>query len=283
METRELRYFVAVAEELHFGRAAQRLMISQPPLSRAIQQLERRLGVILLDRGARTIALTEAGSVLLHEARVALEAVEAAERRTRHAAASPFRVRLATKAGAAKELLSRLLDSYAADPSAAAIEVLLCGPGEPENLLRSGRADVALLQLPYDLTAGLETEELHTEQQVLVLPAAHPLASRGQLSITEVRTIPGLPLPRWPGPDGSYPEGAGPQVRDFTQLIQLIMLGRACALLPESLGTTLGDDYAVLPVPDAAAVITVMAWPAHSKSRAVADLVSAALRLFSGS
>lgn len=101
VETRELRYFVAVAEELHFGRAAQRLAMAQPPLSRAIQQLERRLGVVLLHRTAREVALTDAGSVLLREARAALDAVEAAERRTRRAAAERPGVVLATKAGAA--------------------------------------------------------------------------------------------------------------------------------------------------------------------------------------
>ncbi|MYZ09402.1 LysR family transcriptional regulator, partial [Streptomyces sp. SID2999] len=78
LETRELRYFMAVAEELHFGRAAERLGMAQPPLSRAIQQLERRLGVALLARDRRGVSLTGAGEVLLHEGRVALDAATAA-------------------------------------------------------------------------------------------------------------------------------------------------------------------------------------------------------------
>src|SRR5258707_7125527 len=87
METRELRYFVAVAEELHFGRAAQRLGIAQPPLSRAIRQLERRMGVTLIERTSRRVRLTAAGEVLLHEGRQALNAVTAATRRAQRAGA----------------------------------------------------------------------------------------------------------------------------------------------------------------------------------------------------
>ncbi|MDX3194533.1 LysR family transcriptional regulator [Streptomyces sp. MN03-5084-2B] len=275
METRELRYFVAVAEELHFGRAAQRLTMAQPPLSRAIQQLERRLGVVLLHRTSRTIALTEAGTVLLREARAALDAVEAAERRTRRATGDRPAVVLAAKAGASRELLSKLLDAYAAEPGAVAVEVLLCGPGEPERVLRNGRADVALLHRPYDTTAGFDTEELSTEQQVVVLPKGHPLAGRTQLSPAEIHELTDLPLPRWPG----HPDGPGPQVRDHTQLFQLISLGLACAVVPESLRAELRDDYAIVPVPDAPAVTTVIAWPPHSRSRAVADLVRTASRL----
>ncbi|MQY06140.1 LysR family transcriptional regulator [Actinomadura macrotermitis] len=279
VETRELRYFVAVAEELHFGRAAQRLGMAQPPLSRAIQQLERRLGAVLLHRSARAVALTEAGSVLLREARLVLEAVEAAERRTRRAAVDRPAVVLATKAGASSELLSKLLDAYAAEPGAVAVEVVLGGPGEPERRLRNGSADVALLLRPYDTTAGFETEDLYTEQQVVVLPAGHPLAGRPHMSMSEVHALTELPLPRWPRPDGSYPEGPGPQVRDHTQLIQLIALGRACAVMPESLRAQLRDDHAIVPVPDAPAVTTVIAWPPHSRSQAVADLVRTATRL----
>src|ERR1700761_5452013 len=281
METRELRYFIAVAEELHFGRAAQRLGIAQPPLSRAIGQLQRRLGVTLLDRTSRTVTLTEAGSVLLVEGRAALDAVDAADRRTRRAAlaaGSPQMV-LVTKAGAESERLAKLLDAYAAEPDAAEVDVILCGPGEQERLLRDGRADVGLLHRPFDSIAGFDAEELGTQGQVVILPAGHPLTTRPHVTTAEVAALPGLPLPRWPGVDGRYPDGPGPKVRDHTQLLQLIALGRACSILPESAGAYLPDDLAAVPVPDAHQVTTVIAWPPHSHSRAVATLVRTATRL----
>jgi LysR family transcriptional regulator, benzoate and cis,cis-muconate-responsive activator of ben and cat genes len=281
METRELRYFVAVAEELHFGRAAQRLGIAQPPLSRAIAQLERRLGVRLLERTSRAVTLTEAGSVLLREGQAALDAVDAADRRTRRAAAAAGQpgLVLVTKAGASIELLAKLLEAYAAEPGAVTVDVLLCAIAEQERLLRDGRADVALLHRPFDATTGFDTEELCTEGQVVVLPAGHPLTSRTCLQMADVTELPGLPLPRWPGRDGSYPDGPGPQVHDNTQLHQLIALGRACAVLPESCRVNLRPDLAAVPVADAPQVTTVIAWPPHSRSQAVAGLVRAATRL----
>jgi LysR family transcriptional regulator, benzoate and cis,cis-muconate-responsive activator of ben and cat genes len=282
METRELRYFVAVAEELHFGRAAERLGIAQPPLSRAIQQLERRLGVALLNRDSRSVTLTEAGSVLLVEGQAALDAVEAAGRRTRRAALAatghPGLV-LVTKAGASTELLSKLLDAYAAEPGAVAVDVVLCGIAEQEGLLRDGRADVALLHRPFDSTVGFDTEDLCTEGQVVILPAGHPLTGRSHLRMADVTTLPGLPLPRWPERDGTYPDGPGPEVRDSTQLSQLIALGRASAVLPESSRAHLHAGLAAVPVLDAPAVTTVIAWPPHSRSPALAGLVRAASRL----
>jgi DNA-binding transcriptional LysR family regulator len=282
METRELRYFVAVAEELHFGRAAQRLGIAQPPLSRAIRQLERRLGVALLERTSRMVALTEAGSVLLVEGRAALDAVDAAGRRTRRAArtvAGDPGLVLVTKAGASSELLAKLLDAYAAEPGAVTVDVLLCGVAEQERVLRDGRADVALLHRPFDSIAGFDTEELCTEGQVVVLPAGHSLTGRSHLRMADVTALPGLPLPRWPGPGGTYPEGPGPQVRDHTQLLQLIELGRAAAVLPESCRSGLSRGLAAVPLLDAAPVTTVIAWPPHSRSRPLAGLIEAATRI----
>ncbi len=279
METRELRYFVAVAEELNFVRAAARLGIAQPPLSRAISLLERRLGVTLLERSSRGASLTEAGSVLLREARAALDAVEAAERRTRRAAQGQAGLVLVTKAGASTERLAKLLDVYEAEPDSVPLEVVLCGIAEQERMLRDGRADVALLHLPFDSTAGFDVEELWSERQVLLLPAGHPLTTREHVRLAEVNDLPGLPLPRWPRRDGTYPDGPGPQVRDNTQVLQLVSLGRACMVTPESACVHLPETIRAVPVLDAAPVTTVIAWPPHSRSRALAVLVRTATRL----
>lgn len=279
MEIRELQYFVAVAEELHFGKAAERLDIAQPALSRTIAQLERRLGVTLLERTSRKVALTDAGSVLLAEARSILSAVATAERRTQEAANSQPRVVLAVKTGTAGELLAKLLDAYRAEPGAAPVELLLCEAHQHRRLLLSGQADVALLHLPFDPAEGLDTETLYTEKQVAILPIAHPLAARAQIRAAELAALPDLPPARWCRADGSYPDGPGPQVRNLGQIYQLIALGRTTVVVPESAAVDLRRDLVTVPVLDAPPVTTVIAWPPHSRQRAVADLVRVATRL----
>ncbi|MFE0691270.1 LysR family transcriptional regulator [Streptomyces xiamenensis] len=284
LETRELRYFVAVAEELHFGRAAERVGIAQPPLSRAIQRLERRLGVPLLTRNRRGVRLTSAGEVLLHEGRAALDATTAAARRARRAGGAGDRegggerLVLAVKAGASHDLLHALLDAYAAEPGAAEIEVLPSGTCEQGEMLRDGRADVALMHAPFNSLAGFDSEELRSEGQIAVLPAGHPLAARGALSLAEVGDIPGLPLARW-ARHGTYPPGPGPEIHDQTQLAQLIALGRTVAVYPESARAWLWAEHAAVPLTDAPPVVTHLAWPAHSRSLALAGLVRTATRL----
>jgi LysR family transcriptional regulator, benzoate and cis,cis-muconate-responsive activator of ben and cat genes len=282
VETRELRYFVAVAEESHMGRAAERLGMAQPPLSRAIAQLERRLGAELFVRGPRGVTLTTAGRTLLDEGRAALAAVEAAERRTRRAvAAGPGRatVVLTAKAGASSELMAKLLDAYAAEPDAVDVEVVLSAPGHQAPMLRDGRADVAILHRPFDDLSGFDVDPLAVEGQVLILPSGHPASSRAAMTVAEARSIPDLPLPRWPHLDGTYPEGPGPELRDLTQVLQLVRLGRAALVLPESARANLRDGLAVVPLSDAPQVTTVIAWPPHSTSAGVAGLVRTAGRL----
>jgi DNA-binding transcriptional LysR family regulator len=185
---------------------------------------------------------------------------------------------LAVKAGTSDELLATLLDAYAAEPDAIAVDVRLCGPGEQERMLRDGRADVALLHRPFDVTAGFDTEELHTEGQVVVLPAGHPLTRRSHVLLAEVTDLPDLPMPRIVRADGTYRDGPGPLLRDHMQLNQLIALGRACVIVPESARTQLRGGVATVPVLDAPTVTTVIAWPPQSRSRAVAGLVRTATR-----
>ncbi|BBA95793.1 putative LysR family transcriptional regulator [Actinacidiphila reveromycinica] len=284
LETRELRYFLAVAEELHFGRAAERLGMAQPPLSRAIQRLERRLGVTLLRRDRRGVALTGAGEVLLDEGRAALDAATAAARRTRRAGGadrpggSPHRLVLAVKAAASHELLQKLLHAYAAEPGAVEVEVLPSGTCEQEDMLRDGRADAALMHKPFNSLAGFDSEELLTEGQIAVLPAGHPLAARTSLTLAEVGGIPDLPLARW-ARRGVHPPGPGPEIHDQTQLAQLIALGRTVAVFPDSARAWLWAEHAAVPLSDAPPVVTHIAWPAHSRSLALAGLVRTATRL----
>ncbi|QGA06815.1 LysR family transcriptional regulator [Nocardioides sp. dk884] len=281
METRELRYFLAVAEESHVGRAAQRLGMAQPPLSRAIAGLERRLDADLFVRTPRGVSLTSAGETLLREGRAALRRGRGRERRTRRTAAAGARapVILTAKAGASSELMAKLLDAYATEPDAVDVEVVLSPPGHQAAMLRDGRADVAILHQPFDDTSGFDLDPLTVEDQVLILPAGHAASARTEMTVAEATSIPDLPLPRWPHLDGTYPDGPGPELRDLTQVLQLVRLGRTALVLPESARANLRDGLAVVPLTDAPQVTTVIAWPPHSTSPAVAGLVRTAGRL----
>jgi len=267
MDSRELAYFVAVAEELNFGRAATRLGIAQPPLSRAVQQLERRMGVTLLARTSRQVSLTPAGEVLLHEGRKALSSLTAAERRAQRAG-SP-RLVLVMKPNSDGGLLEKILAQYAADPASVEVEMLICGIGEQARLLREGEADAALLRFPHDDAEGFAYEELLTEPDVAVLPRTHRLADRATLTMADLGDE---QLPHWPG----SPPNGGPLVRDGSQLAQLIALGRTIALLPASTEAHLRADLTCVPVTDAPTSTLAIAWPEDSRSRPLAALIEAA-------
>lgn len=279
LETRELRYFLAVAEEQHFGRAAELLGMAQPPLSRAIRQLESRLGVRLFDRDRRGARLTEAGRVLAREATRVLEAVAAAQRRTRRAANPETPIVLATKAGASHDLLQRLLATLGGKPELPAVKVLLCEVGEQARLLREGQADLAIMHRPVDDLVGLDTADLYTESQVAIVPATHPLADRELLTLAEIQDIPDLPIARWPKIDGSYPEGSGPEVHTQSQIAHLVALGKTLLIIPASSRAWQWPAHVAVPVIDAPDITTVLAWPQERHDADISTVVRIATML----
>ncbi|GGN80882.1 LysR family transcriptional regulator [Streptomyces albiflavescens] len=268
MESRPLRYFVAVAEELNFARAAERLGISPPPLSRAIRQLESEMGVTLFERTTHSVALTPAGAVLLSEARIALDALQAAERRTQRAAAPDPKLVLAIKADGDGGLLEPILARFASEPATVPVAVRLCGWHEQPRLLRQGEADAALVHEPFDHT-GLDTETLATEPRVAALAAAHPLAARDCLTLADL----GLR----PGDVHRYLDEIRGNGRDLAQLLMLVALGDVAPLLPASVAVRYPRPGVVYrPVSDAPPAVLVIAWPQQSCSTATAALVRAA-------
>ncbi|ANN18750.1 LysR family transcriptional regulator [Amycolatopsis orientalis] len=279
LETRQLRYFVAVAEELHFGRAAERLSIAQPPLSRAIRELERRLDVRLLERTTRQVTLTGAGEVFLRDARIALEAVAAAERRARQAGRPDPRLRLALKADHDAGLLPKIIETYEAEDGALPIELVLGGRGEQPRQLRDGRADVALVPSPFD-SSRLDFEPLLTEPRLVALAANDPLAARSRLSLADLagRLLPdGAPADQGPTAGPPATAAAHGPVSDLTQIFKLVELGTIVCFLPVSVADRYrrtGITY--LPVDDLEPTTLAVMWPQDSRSPAVAAFVRAA-------
>jgi DNA-binding transcriptional LysR family regulator len=187
MEMRHLRYFVVLAEECHFGRAAERLHMAQSPLSHQIRQLEDELGVSLFDRTTRRVTLTGAGERYLERIREALRAVEVAgDEARRIAAGATGHVAIGFTGSATYEMLPAL--SHDLRASFPGIELDLRGelltPDQVDALI-SGELDVGILRPPVR-DPRLDVRTLRTEQLIAALPASHRLAQRRRLRLDEL-------------------------------------------------------------------------------------------------
>ena len=176
----QLRGFVAVAEELHFGRAAERLLMTQPPLSRQIQKLERSVGVRLLDRDNRKVSLTPAGAAFLTEARRLLTLAEVAPDRARRiAAGSTGTVRIGFTAASTYGTLTRVLNAVATAAPDIDLDLYEMVTSEQVAGLQSGELDLGLARPPFD-TEQFASRLLHTEPMVLAVPVGHWMTTLGR-------------------------------------------------------------------------------------------------------
>ncbi|RSM35720.1 LysR family transcriptional regulator [Amycolatopsis balhimycina DSM 5908] len=278
-DLRRLEAFVAVAEELNFGRAADRLGLTQPSLSRAVGALERELAVALFDRTTRRVALTPAGEAMLPDARAAVEAARAAARRARRAGG----LVVVSKPDGDLGLLPGILDALG-EPA----ELLFAATGdEAASMLRDGRGDVALVAAPFD-RAGLDVEQVATESRVAAQPSGREART--------LREVLARPAVTWPGVDARLdayyrardprtrpadppPERLGPPAKDLAEALRLVELGQAVTFLPVSVARRYPrEGVAYREIDGLSDVRLQVAWPATSRSPRVAAFVRTATR-----
>jgi len=247
MELRHLRYFVAVAEELSFTRAAERLGISQPPLSAQIRQLEEELGSQLLYRRSRGVELTSAGKLLFEEARLILKQVETTKTSVRRRArAETGRLLLGAAGGTYfHPLIPEIIREYGKrfpdivlTPQASSTSLLIAR-------LRTGNIDIAFLRPPIADTTDLVLEPLVSEDSVVVLPKSHKLAGMESLPLAALSKDIFLMYPRTLNPDNydaviaacqsaGFNPALGQEAPQIISVIPLVAAGLGVSIVPRS-------------------------------------------------
>ncbi|MFC9441023.1 LysR substrate-binding domain-containing protein [Nocardia sp. NPDC057030] len=261
MELRMLRYFVAVAEERHFGRAAVRLHMSQPPLSRAIRQLEAEVGAALFDRSPTGVGLTGVGLVLLDEARALLDQAERATVRVA-AAAGTAALTVGILGDGTDPGVTRLAAAYRHTHPEIEIRIRDTDLTDPTCGLRAGLVDVAVTRAPFDDTA-LTVHELRADPVGAVLRADDPLAGRDHLTLADLADR------RWfQFPDGTDPiwqtywnggrTREGPVVRVVQECVQAVLWNGTVGITP--LGHTAPEGLRAVPLIDMTPSRVVVAW-----------------------
>jgi DNA-binding transcriptional LysR family regulator len=288
----QLSYFVTVAEELNFTRAAERLHVSQSPLSQAIKALEANLGVALLERTSRRVELTRAGEELLPAARAAIGAVEHAVNVARAAGEGEQRLRVGFLAFGACDVIDRSLAAFAAPVSDLRLETRQAEFSDPTAGLAAGNVDAAFLRLP--VTApGLELEPLTSEPRVAVLPAWHPLAGRESVAISDLVDEHWLQMPGsdriwrdfWLATahrDGVAPL-LGPEVRTIDEQLAATATGGYVSLAPASVASSyLRPGISYVPVAGIEPSTVAIGWRRGDRRESVRRFVTSARALARG-
>lgn len=261
MEFRQLRYFVTIAEELHFGRAAERLHMTQPALSKQIVVLEKEIGVQLLARTKRTVQLTIAGQVFLERAKQLLfqadEAIQLA-RRTADGEQGRLTIGFTTTATytVLPELVRRFRDRY---PKVELTMLELCTEAQV-IALNQREIDLAFLHPPID-ERGLAVHSILEESFVVVLPKQHPLLKEDCLSLKALADEAFIVHPRQEGPvlyDGfihlcqqlGFQPNIVKEVISHQTRICLVAAGMGLTFVPESVQSLVGADVACRPIED---------------------------------
>jgi DNA-binding transcriptional LysR family regulator len=195
MELRQLRYFIAVAEELHFGRAAERLHIVQPAVSQNVRRLERELGVELFDRSTRTVRLTEGGRRLLPEARAVIEAEERAFRVMGDLVGERCTTLHVGTSNGLGERLEYVLDALAKHEPPVGVELVSAPTAARLQRVHDGELDAAFVR-GVEQYPGLRLEPVWEDSLMVAIPADHPLAAEREVDLAALAQLPLRLIPR---------------------------------------------------------------------------------------
>jgi DNA-binding transcriptional LysR family regulator len=185
LDLRKLRYFLAVADELHYGRAAERLHIAQPVLSRQVSALEKELGIALFERSKRGTQLTAAGALLREDARALLSTATALQRRARVAGREGQHFTVGFMPGIIVTPAVRLLTEQFPDLT---VDVVRTSWDDQVEMVLDGRVDVSYVRLPVQ-RRGLAVVPLFSEPRVVALPRSHPLASKTSVTVADIAPL----------------------------------------------------------------------------------------------
>jgi DNA-binding transcriptional LysR family regulator len=291
VELRHLRAFVAVAEELNFTRAAERLHLAQQALSSQIRQLEERIGVSLLTRTTRKVELTLAGDVLLEHARAVLAATERAVAAARAAGGAAQVLTLGLVVPVDREVFRPALDLFAERHPEVEVRALFGEVLDPTGGLRAGQSDAALVVGAFD-RSGLDMIPLWSDPRGLAMSASHELAAKAEVSIEEMIAQPTFDFPAqdkvfreyWMAINhrGGRPPRLVAQFKSMDGLLEAVRGGLGVNLIRERIVDSLGPNSGVVfrPVAGLEPADVLLAWRSGDEREAITDLIAAARETF---
>jgi DNA-binding transcriptional LysR family regulator len=283
---RDLRYFVAVADELNFTRAAERLHISQPALSKQIRGLEATLRAQLFRRDRRQVQLTAAGTVLCSVARRLLDEWDEGAAAVADAAAEEARLlRVGTLTSIGRELYPGIIEHFTKRQPGWRVELRSFGWGDSTAGLSDQAADAAFLWLPVD-AADVEVEVLATERRFVAISSQHPLAGREAVEFAEIAGEPFAALPASAGAARDFwlatgqragrPARVATEVTSADEVFEIVSSGAAVTLLAEGNAVVYSrPGITCIPVVDLEPARLAVAWRRPERRAAVRDFIRA--------
>lgn len=286
MELRQLRYFMAVADELHFGRAAQRLHMSQPPLSVQVGRLEREIGMPLFERSTRRVSLTPAGRHLQERAKRILDEVDAVRAEMRdYVDGLAGHLTAGFVSSANYTVLPEVVQLFRARRPGVTLTLVPLTSGEQFDRLRDGSIDIGIVRDEFPPVGGstpaLSTEVVFEERLVACLPVHHPLAGRAEVTPADLVHVPMIAYPRglMPGyvdrvnavlaPAGNIT--IAEEVVHQETALGFVAAGVGASILPESVRQLVPPSIAVVPLAGSPTTRLMAARQARAGENAVCD------------